>query len=221
LDEQSPYWPEGEAAVPLRATTIATHKPDGYYVRTLEFSEHFGTHIDAPIHFDPRGKSLDEIPAEDLLLPAVVVDVRAAVALDPDYCLRVEDLEEWKKAHGPFPPGCAVLMLSGWSSRWPSQERYLNQDRGGVMHFPGFSLESAQYLLNQVRPKAIGIDTMSVDYGPSRSFEVHALTLGAGLYHVECLANLEELPATGALLIALPLKLRGGSGGPARVMAIV
>lgn len=221
LDDRSPFWPEGSPLSPFRATTAATYARDGYFLRNLQMPEHFGTHMDAPLHFDPNGQSLDKIPVQDFLLDAVVVDVRDAVSSNPDYRLTAQDLEKWEKAHGSLPRGCAVLALTGWGSRWPSQERYMNQDAKGVMHFPGFSLDAAHYLLDHVHPKAIGIDTASVDYGPSEKFEVHQLTMHAGLYHLENLANLEQLPATGAVLIALPMKLRGGSGGPTRVVALV
>jgi kynurenine formamidase len=221
LDDQAPFWPEGSPASPFRTTTSATHEHDGYFVRNLQLPEHFGTHMDAPLHFDPKGKGLHEIPVQDFLLEAAVVDVRAAVVANSDYQLSVQDLEKWEEAHGPFPHGGAVLMLTGWGARWPSHDRYMNQDAQGVLHFPGFSLEAAHYLLDHAQPRAIGIDTTSIDYGPSEHYEVHNLTMRAGLYHLESLANLEQVPATGAILIALPMKLRGGSGGPARVVALV
>ncbi len=221
LDDLSPFWPDDSSSSPFRATTTATYEQDKCFVRSLQLPEHFGTHLDAPVHFDPGGKNLHEIPVRDFFLQAAVVDVCAAVSVEPDYRLTVHDLETWEKVNGPLPTGAAVLMLTGWGSRWPSQERYLNQDAKGLLHFPGISLEAAHYLVDHAHPKAIGIDTMSVDYGPSQSYEVHNFTLRAGLYHLECLANLECLPATGALLIALPMKLRGGSGGPTRVVALV
>jgi len=220
LDDHSPFWPEGSPLSPFHATTAATYEHDGYFARALQLPEHFGTHMDAPLHFDPKGQSLDEIPVQDFLLGAVVVDVRAAANSNPDYRLTVQDLQKWEKAHGPMPRGSVVLMLTGWGSRWPSQERYMNQDAQGVLHFPGFSLEAARYLLDHAHPRAIGIDTASIDFGPSATFEVHHLTMHAGLYHLENLANLEQLPAAGAVLIALPMKLRGGSGSPTRVMAL-
>lgn len=221
LDDRSPFWPEGSPQSPFHATAGASYEHDGYFLRNLQLPEHFGTHMDAPLHFDPKGRSLDEIPVQDFFLNAVVVDIRPAVGTNPDYRLSVQDLENWEKAHGPFPRGGAVLVLTGWGSRWPSQQRYMNQDAKGVLHFPGISLEAAHYLLEHARPKAIGIDTASVDYGPSPNFEVHHLTMHAGLYHLENLANLEQLPAMGASIIALPMKLRGGSGGPTRVLALI
>jgi kynurenine formamidase len=164
---------------------------------------------------------LDQIAVEKFVVPAVVVDVTAAAASSPDYRVTVADLEQWVSAHGPMPSGCAVLIHTGWASRWPSQERYVNQDAQGVMHFPGLSIEAARYLLDHAHPVSIGIDTPSVDYGPSEDFKVHHFTMAAGLYHLEDLANLDLLPATGACIIALPMKLRGGSGSPTRVLALV
>jgi kynurenine formamidase len=221
LDDHSPYWPEGVTASPFHARVVATIEHDGYFARALELPEHFGTHMDAPVHFDPQGASVDQIPVEKFLSAAIVVDVRAGASSNPDYRVTGSDLENWVKAHGPMPRGCLVLIRTGWASRWPSQKEYMNQDAQGVLHFPGLSLEAARYLLDHALPVAIGIDTASIDYGPSKDFEVHHLTLGAGLYHLENLANLELLPPTGARVIALPLKLRGGSGSPARVLALV
>ena len=221
LDGNSPFWPEGTAAPPFHAKEIATIERDGYFARTLEIPEHFGTHMDAPLHFDPNGASLDQIAVENFIVPAAVVDVRAAAVSSPDYRVTAADLEQWVTAHGPMPKGCAVLIRTGWASRWPSQERYVNQDAQGVMHFPGLSIEAARYLLDHAHPVAVGIDTPSVDYGASKDFEVHHFTMSAGLYHLEDLANLDLLPATGACILALPMKLRGGSGSPTRVLAIV
>jgi kynurenine formamidase len=221
LDERSPFWPEGTEPHPFHAKEVATFEPDGYFARTLQIPEHFGTHMDAPLHFDPQGASLDQIGVEKFVVPAVVVDVTAGAASSPDYRVTVADLEQWVNAQGPMPSGCAVLIHTGWASRWPSQERYVNQDAQGVMHFPGLSIEAARYLLDHGHPVSIGIDTPSVDYGASEDFKVHHLTMAAGLYHLEDLANLDLLPATGACMIALPMKLRGGSGGPTRVLALV
>lgn len=220
LDGQSPYWPEGGTQSPFRATVVANIEHGGYFARTLAIPEHFGTHMDAPAHFDTRGLTVDRIPPGKLLAAAVVVDVRQRVKSQPDYRVRVEDLEAWRKAHGAFPRGCVVFFRTGWGARWPSQQRTMNQDAQGVLHFPGLSPEAAHYLLDRVRPVAIGIDTPSIDYGPSKNFEVHRLTMAAGLYHLENVANLEQLPAAGAYVIALPLKLRGGSGSPTRVLAL-
>jgi kynurenine formamidase len=182
--------------------------------------EHFGTHMDAPAHFDPKGLTVDRLPAESFLRPAVVVNVSKAAKSNPDYRITAAELEVWMKAHGPIPPGSVVFFRTGWASRWPSQKEYMNQDAQGVLHFPGLSLDAARYLLEHARPVAIGIDTSGIDYGPSKNYEVHHLTMAAGLYHLENVANLDRLPATGACVIALPMKLRGGSGSPTRVLAL-
>ena len=221
LDERSPFWPEGTEPFPFHAKAVATFDRDGCFARTLQIPEHFGTHMDAPLHFDSKGASLDQIAVENFVVPAVVVDVTAAAASSPDYRVTVADVEQWVNAHGPMPSGCAVLIHTGWASRWPSQERYVSQDAQGVMHFPGLSIEAAHYLLDHAHPVSIGIDTPSVDYGQSDDFKVHQLTMAAGLYHLEDLANLDLLPATGACIIALPMKLRGCSGSPTRVLALV
>jgi len=221
LDENAPYWPEGSAKTPFQVSLEATFERDGYLARRLCMPEHFGTHMDAPAHFLPKGLSVDQIAVKELLVEAIVVDVSEAVKTNPDYRVTTIDLENWAKAHGPMPRGCIVLFRTGWDARWPSEKDYMNQDSKGVMHFPGLSTEAARFLLEHPHPAAIGIDSPSVDYGPSKGFEVHHLTHAAGLYHLENLTNLNRLPPRGALVIALPLKLRGGSGSPARVLALV
>jgi len=221
LDDQSPYWPEGDAPSPFHARTAATYGHDGYFARNLEMPEHFGTHMDAPAHIDPKGLTLDQISPSRFLRAAIVVDVSERVKNNPDFRVTVGDLQSWEKAHGPMPSGCIVFIRTGWSSRWPSQKNYMNQDAQGVLHFPGLGIEAARYLLDNAHPVAIGIDTGSIDYGPSKTFEVHHLTMSAGLYHLENVANLERLPATGAYIVALPMNLRGGSGSPTRVLALL
>jgi kynurenine formamidase len=133
----------------------------------------------------------------------------------------VQDVKNWEKLNGAIPAGAVVFFRTGWAQRWPSQKEYMNQDQQGVLHFPGLSLEAAHYLLNRAHPVAIGIDTASIDYGPSQKFEVHHLTMPAGLYHLENVANLELLPARGACVVALPMNLKGGSGSPTRVVALI
>ncbi len=221
LDDRSPYWPEGVSESPFHATVVATIDHQGRFARSLTLPEHFGTHVDAPAHFDAKGMTVDRLPLTGLLSEAVVVDVSRAVQSDPDYLVRIRDLDRWVKAHGAFPRGAVVFFRTGWGARWPSQKDYMNQDVQGVLHFPGLSVEAARYLLAQAHPVAIGIDTPSVDYGPSKGFEVHHVTMSSGLYHLENVANLDQLPPRGACVIALPLNLRDGSGSPARVVALV
>lgn len=221
LAKDSPYWPEGTPGTPFHTSVAATYGKDGYFGRNFSMPEHFGTHMDAPLHFDPNGASVDQIPVGKFLAPAVVIDVSSAAKSDVDYRVTVQDIERWTKVHGAIPSGAVVFFRTGWAARWPSQKRYMNADGKGVLHFPGLSLEAARYLLGHAHPVGIGIDTGSIDYGASVHFPVHHLTLSAGLYHLENVANLDELPATGAVVIALPLKLGGGSGAPTRVVALV
>jgi len=221
LEENSPYWPEDVPGSPFHASVATTYQKDGNFTRTFSMPEHFGTHMDAPVHFDPTGKSVDQIAVEKLFAPAVVIDVSSSVKLIADYRVTVRDIETWIGLHGEIPGGAVVFFRTGWASRWPSQGKYMNADDGGVLHFPGLSVEAARYLLERAHPIGIGIDTGSIDCGASQDFAVHQLTMPAGVYHLENVANLECLPATGFSVMALPLKLGGGSGAPARVVALV
>jgi len=218
INGKLPAWPGDDR--PFEAKVVATPEKDGYFARSFFTLEHYGTHMDAPAHFPPGKESLDQIPLEHLFAPAVVIDVREEVARDPDYRLRVMRVEKWEALHGRIPRGAVVLLRTGWASRWPDQARYRNMDAAGVMHFPGFSVEAARLLIERGAVGA-GIDTLSIDYGPSKDFEVHRVTLPAGLYQLENLANMDQLPEAGAFLIAAPIKLEGGSGGPVRVFALL
>ena len=218
LNAQLPAWPgDGRA---FEAKVEATPEKDGYFARSFWTLEHYGTHMDAPAHFPPGKEFLDQIPVTHLFAPAVVIDVREEAAQDPDYRLRVMRVEKWEALYGRIPTGAVVLLRTGWASRWPDQARYRNMDSAGVMHFPGFSVEAAKLLIER-GAVALGIDTLSIDYGPSKDFEVHRVTLPAGLYQLENLANMDQLPEAGAFLISAPIKLEGGSGGPVRVFAIL
>jgi kynurenine formamidase len=210
-------WP-GDARW-FEAQVNATVEKNGYFTRSFWMLEHYGTHLDAPIHFPPGKTTVDQIPSKQLFGPAVVVDVRAEGAKDADYQLPAAVVEEWEKAHGRIAEGSIVLLRTGWAARWPDAQKYRNQDAQGRMHFPGFSVESVKLLI-QRKVSGIGCDTMSADYGASQDFAVHHLALGAGLYHLENLADLTEVPEAGAFLVVAPIKLEGGSGGPVRVFAI-
>ena len=215
---QLPAWP-GDTHT-FEAHVNASPEKDGYFTRSFWMLEHYGTYMDAPNHFPPGKLSVDQVPLEHLFGPAVVVDVRDEVAKDVDYRLKVARLERWEQAHGRIPAGAIVLLRTGWGSRWRDEKRYRNQDASGAMHFPGYSVEAAKALIER-KVSGLGIDTLSVDYGSSKQFEVHRLTLPANLYHLENLANVDELPEAGAFLVAAPIKLEGGSGGACRVFAIL
>jgi kynurenine formamidase len=211
-------WPGDEKW--FEAKVNATVEKNGYFTRSFWMLEHYGTHLDAPAHF-PSGKTtVDQIPVKQFFGPAVVLDVRAEGAKDADYQLPAARVEEWERRHGQIPIGSIVLLRTGWASRWPDAQKYRNQDAQGNMHFPGFSLEAAKLLIER-KVSGLGCDTMSVDHGASGNFAVHQLALGAGLYHLENLADLSGLPETGAFLVVAPIKLEGGSGGPVRVFALL
>ncbi len=218
INGKLPAWPGDDRT--FEAQVVATPEKEGYFARSFWTLEHYGTHMDAPLHFAPRGVALDQIPVSKFFGPAVVIDVRTESAKNADYRLTTERVQTWEAAHGRIPAGAVVLLRTGWAARWPDQAHYRNTDAKGVMHFPGFSVEGAKLLIAR-GVAGLGIDTLSIDYGASQNFEVHRVSLPAGLYHLENLANLDQLPEAGAFLIAAPIKLEGGSGGPCRVFAIL
>jgi kynurenine formamidase len=218
ISDKLPTWPGDEHA--FEAKTVATPEKDGYFARSFWMLEHFGTHMDAPAHFPPGKATLDKIPVAHFFGPAVVIDVREEAAKNADYQLTLEPIQKWEATHGRIPAGAIALLRTGWASRWPDQARYRNMDSGGVMHFPGYSVEAAKLLMSR-GVVGLGIDTASIDYGPSKNFEVHHVDLPAGLFNLENVANLDQLPESGAFLIAAPIKLEGGSGGPVRIFAIL
>src|SRR5580765_6307926 len=203
-------WP-GDAKA-FEAKENATVEKNGYFTRSFWMLEHYGTHMDAPVHFPPGTTTVDKIAPEKFFGPAVVVDVRKEADRDPDYQLTVKRLEAWESDHGPIPAGAIVVLKTGWASRWPDVVRYRNQDANQKMHFPGFSLDAAKFLLAR-QVKGFGCDTLSIDPGNSPDFPVHHMVLGAGVYQLENLSDLKNVPESGAFLIAAPIKLEGGSGG--------
>lgn len=211
-------WPGDERW--FEASVNASVEKEGYFTRSFWMLEHYGTHLDAPIHFPPGKTPVDQIPTSRLFGMAAVLDVRAEAAKDANYQLPVTRIENWEAQHGRIREGSIALLRTGWASRWPDARSYCNQDRAGRMHFPGFSRAAVERLIER-RVSGIGCDTMSVDFGASEDFAVHHLALGAGLYHLENLSDLSELPEKGAFLVVAPIKLEGGSGGPVRVFALL
>ncbi len=224
FDEHTIYWP---TAKPFHLEVVAAGEaPGGYWyaANNICLAEHGGTHMDAPLHFAQGKRAVDEVPIQQLIGPAVVIDVRAQAAQNPDYRLSVADLEAWEQRHGRIPPGAIVIMWSGWGERWPDKKRYLGTDQPGDvanLHFPGFSREAATFLISQREIDAIGVDTPSIDYGQSQDFIVHQIVSGANKPGLENIAHLEKLPPVGATLIALPMKIAKGSGGPVRIVAVL
>lgn len=225
-DGQTLFWPTAERFVMKPVADGMT--PGGYYYAANWFSmeEHGGTHIDAPRHFAERGWTVDEIPLDRLTGTAAVVDVSAQVAENADYQVSVTDLQDWEAQHGPFQDGMLVLLRTGYSARWPDAVRYLGTaDRGPAavanLHFPGLHPDAARWLVQNRKVDAVGIDTASIDFGQSTMFESHRVLFEANVPAFENLTNLDQLPAIGATVIALPMKIAGGSGGPLRAIGIL
>ena len=198
-----------------------TLKKDGANVNWWRVLEHAGTHIDAPIHYAEHGAAVEAIPADQLVVPLVVVDVSAKAARNADYALNRHDLIDWEGRHGRLPEGCCVAMHSGWARYASDAAKYTGKDAAGVFHFPGIHPEAAEWLLKERRVVGLGVDTLSLDHGPSKDFRTHAIWLPAGRWGVENIANLEQVPATGATLIAGVPKVQGATGATARILALV
>lgn len=196
-----------------------SHEKDGLNLYELRINEHTGTHIDAPLHFSADGRSVAELPVEDLVAPLVVFDIRARAAENADAQLTPDDLKAWVAANGDLPEGAVVALNSGWDAH-VGGDKFRNADGEGKMHFPGFHVETIHQLL-EGSAKAIAVDTLSLDFGPSPDFAVHNTWLPAGRYGIEGIANLGKLPARGATIVVGAPKVRGGTGGPARIFAFV
>jgi kynurenine formamidase len=221
LGPSSPYIHVRNATFPFRREAIATIATRGVYANRWELTEHIGTHLDAPCHFDEQARCVDDIPLVDLFAEAVVVDLRARATTNPDTELTLADLSAWQTAHGSLPERCVVLLRSGWDERWPSQERFANQDAAGVQHFPGFSRAAVRHLAGRAEVLGIGTDTFSLDPGCDAHYEGHRVLARAGKWALECLANLGRLPARGAHVFIGAPKVERASGAPARVVAWV
>jgi kynurenine formamidase len=225
-DAKTIYWPTAD---PFRLDKVAEGMtPGGYYYAANNFftSEHGGTHLDAPIHFAQNHWSVDQVPLDKLIGSAVVVDVVARSEQNADYQVSVDDLLAWEKAHGAIPADAILLLRTGFSTRWPDAARYLGTaERGQAavanLHFPGLHPDAAKWLVANRSIKALGIDTASIDFGQSTLYESHQVLYARNIPAFENLANLTRLPVTGATVIALPMKIGGGSGAPLRAIAVL
>ncbi len=223
--EETVYWPTAPSRFEL--TELAYGRTEaGYFYSAYALStpEHGGTHLDAPIHFFEGGLDAASIPLERLVAPAVVLDISAQADADSDYRLTPADVEAHEAEHGPIPAGSIALLRTGWSARWPDARAYLGDDTPGDasnLRFPSYGEEAARLLLEGRGVVALGADVASIDYGPSTDYPVHQIAGAMGAPGFENLANLDRLPARGALVIALPMKIAGGSGGPLRAIALV
>ena len=225
FDQHTIYWPTSPSSFQL--TRLNYGKTDaGYFYAANSFCtpEHGGTHFDAPIHFAEGRWTVDQVPVRQLIGPGVVIDISRQASGNPDYRLLTEDVRRWEAAHGTIPQGAIALLRTGWGRRWPDQKRYLGDDTPGDashLHFPSYGKEAAEFLVKERKIAALGVDTASIDYGPSTDFIVHQIANGANVPGLENIANLEELPEQGAWIIALPMKIAGGSGGPLRIVAVI
>jgi kynurenine formamidase len=225
FDARTLYWPTSPTR--FEVDTLAYGPAEGgYFYSSMAFStpEHGGTHLDAPIHFAEGAQSSSEIPLERLIAPAVVLDVTAQAQADRDYRLTREDVLAWEGEHGVVPAGALVLLRTGWSRYWPDARAYLGDDTPGDasrLSFPSYGEDAARLLVEERRVGALGVDVASIDYGRSTDFMVHRIAGAQNVPGFENLTSLDRLPPTGALLIALPVKIGGGTGGPLRAVALV
>lgn len=223
FDDKTIYWPTAKAFEWQKESWGKSAGGYWYTAGRYAASEHGGTHLDAPIHFSEGKQTVDEISVSRLVGPAIVIDISEACATNADYQLKTEDIATWEKAHGQIPNEAIVLIRTGWGRFWPDKKKYLGTDAAGDtanLHFPGIGREAAE-LLTARKVEAIGIDTASIDHGASKDFITHQVLNGANIYGLENVANLDHLPAKGATLIALPMKIKGGTGAPVRIIALL
>ncbi len=226
FDAETIFWP---TAAGFEITTDFEGITDaGYYYSAYSFStaEHGGTHLDAPIHFAEGALTNDQLPLDHLIGPAITVDVSDRAADDRDYLIGVSDFESWETAHGQMPDGIIVLLRTGYGAFWPDREKYMGTAELGAeavekLHFPGLDPEAAKWLVQERKIHAIGLDTPSIDRGQSSLYESHQILFKANIPAFENVANLDQLPESGFTVIALPMKIRDGSGGPLRIVAVL
>ena len=223
--EDTLYWPTSPSK--FEKTELSFGDSDGgwfYSAYSIATPEHGGTHLDSPLHFHRDGEATDEIALERLVAPAVVIDVSKQAAENRDYRMTAADVLAFEKEHGEVPAGAIVLMRTNWSRYWPDALAYLGDDTPGDasnLSFPAFGADAARLLVEEREVGLLGVDTASTDYGKSNDFIVHRIAAERNVSNLENLTNLDQLPPTGAIVIALPMKIEGGSGGPARVIALV
>lgn len=225
FDGETVYWPTGQSGFTLMSLSRGvTDKGYFYAAEAFQAPEHGGTHMDAPLHFSESGQAAEQIPLEHLIAPLAVLDVTLAAGGNADYEVALTDIVTYEARNGPIRRGSIVVACTGWSSRWPDRMAYLGDDtpgEAGNLHFPSFGAEAVRLLVEQRGVVAIGIDTASIDIGKSSDFPVHRLVARANVPGFENLTGLDKVPAKGALMLALPMMIKGGSGGPLRAVALV
>ncbi|PCI54705.1 MAG: cyclase [Alphaproteobacteria bacterium] len=218
LNKEFPTYGGTENYVELEK--IYTIEHDGYLMYKWHITEHVGTHLDAPAHFSPEGNSCEEIDVETLVTPLAVINVKTQAALNSDYQVSIADIEAWENVHGRLPDHCCVAMNSGWSDHLGT-DKFRNEDSQGSLHFPGFSIEAAEFLRDKRNVNGIAVDTLSLDYGPSIDFSVHVAWLLSNRWGLEAVANLDDVPPIGATLVVGSPKIENATGGPARLIALI
>lgn len=206
---------------PVEIHPAATIERDGYHMQSLTVGEQAGTHWASPAHFNPGHPAADELDPGDFFHPAVVLDVRAASAEDPDFTLGIAEIRNWEAAFGPIPQGSAVIMWTGFEDRWDDPAAYLNADDAGGLHYPGFGAEAARWLVEQRSIGALGIDTMGIDPGADTAFRANQLLLQDHRIHLENLTGLSQMPPVGGWIITGGIRIRVGSGSPATVYGLI
>lgn len=220
--DETVYWPTEEFGFTKTVLSEGVDDAGNFYAAfAVATAEHGGTHMDAPYHFDASGDKSEAVPLERLIAPAVVIDVSHKAANNPLYRLTPEDVLAFELEHGQIPAGAIALLRTGWSRYWPDGEAYLGGTEPDNLAFPSFGADAAALLVEGRRVAALGVDTASTDYGPSEDFPVHRVMGVANVPGFENLTNLDGLPPTGAVVIALPMKIAGGSGGPLRAVAVL
>jgi len=227
FSQQTLYWPNNLTGFKLD-TQVNGVTPAGFYYSSNTFSapEHGGTHVDAPIHFAKDHLTLDQVPLTSLTGNAFIIDVSAKALKDPDYLISVKDIESWENKNGKIPDSSIVLFRTGYGQYYPDAKKYFGTDIKGadaipLLHFPGIDPAAAEWLTFQRKIKAAGLDTPSIDYGQSKDFKTHQVLLGKNIPAFENVANLDQLPSKGVYIVALPMKIKNGSGGPLRIIAWV
>jgi kynurenine formamidase len=220
LSEDTPYIPIPGITFPFKKTTIATISRDGVAANRWEIHEHLGTQIDAPSHFFDQGLSLERLPVASLVVPLVIIDVSIRASSNADTSVTVADIEAWERRHGRLPAQAAVFMMSGWDVRIGDATAFVNHDASGALHFPGFSVEAAIFLAQSRNVAGLGVDTLSLDPGIDTTYAAHKAWLATGKWGVELVANLRNVPSSGATVFVGASKVSGATGGPVRLIAV-